>query len=107
MIRRPPRSTLFPYTTLFRSLEKFDQLVGSERLDEILVCADFHRALLVGEVATAGGNDDSGLLDRIASLANGAADLKAVAAWQQQIANHRGGLMLEGQIDASFAVAGL
>src|SRR2546430_10668451 len=23
MIRRPPRSTLFPYTTLFRSLEEF------------------------------------------------------------------------------------
>src|SRR2546423_9659937 len=23
MIRRPPRSTLFPYTTLFRSLERF------------------------------------------------------------------------------------
>src|SRR2546430_11628983 len=23
MIRRPPRSTLFPYTTLFRSLEKW------------------------------------------------------------------------------------
>src|SRR5256885_9919907 len=23
MIRRPPRSTLFPYTTLFRSLKKF------------------------------------------------------------------------------------
>src|SRR2546427_1051799 len=27
MIRRPPRSTLFPYTTLFRSLEGFP-LVG-------------------------------------------------------------------------------
>src|SRR2546425_8975431 len=26
MIRRPPRSTLFPYTTLFRSHEKFAQL---------------------------------------------------------------------------------
>src|SRR5256886_16645758 len=26
MIRRPPRSTLFPYTTLFRSLEHFDVL---------------------------------------------------------------------------------
>src|SRR2546430_9240327 len=25
MIRRPPRSTLFPYTTLFRSLEKGDR----------------------------------------------------------------------------------
>src|SRR3712207_8250400 len=24
MIRRPPRSTLFPYTTLFRSVEKVD-----------------------------------------------------------------------------------
>src|SRR2546428_9153161 len=24
MIRRPPRSTLFPYTTLFRSLNKFN-----------------------------------------------------------------------------------
>src|SRR2546427_6370451 len=31
MIRRPPRSTLFPYTTLFRSLsvEVADQVVGS------------------------------------------------------------------------------
>src|SRR2546427_9522303 len=25
MIRRPPRSTLFPYTTLFRSAGKFDK----------------------------------------------------------------------------------
>src|SRR5256885_11340781 len=25
MIRRPPRSTLFPYTTLFRSLEQAEQ----------------------------------------------------------------------------------
>src|SRR5256885_3301069 len=27
MIRRPPRSTLFPYTTLFRSLMKYMMLV--------------------------------------------------------------------------------
>src|SRR5687768_17803751 len=27
MIRRPPRSTLFPYTTLFRSVQKFDNIV--------------------------------------------------------------------------------
>src|SRR3712207_7697603 len=26
MIRRPPRSTLFPYTTLFRSAERDDEL---------------------------------------------------------------------------------
>src|SRR2546427_7457708 len=36
MIRRPPRSTLFPYTTLFRSLFRnirtTDCVVGEERL---------------------------------------------------------------------------
>src|SRR2546430_11036795 len=30
MIRRPPRSTLFPYTTLFRSNVKGDWSVGEE-----------------------------------------------------------------------------
>src|SRR3712207_8417635 len=34
MIRRPPRSTLFPYTTLFRSL---DESIYSDALDESLV----------------------------------------------------------------------
>src|SRR2546430_13360448 len=31
MIRRPPRSTLFPYTTLFRSLHQPGRLIGAER----------------------------------------------------------------------------
>src|SRR2546425_6999131 len=38
MIRRPPRSTLFPYTTLFRSLLVLEQrlLAGPERpLDDL------------------------------------------------------------------------
>src|SRR3712207_8210791 len=37
MIRRPPRSTLFPYTTLFRSICSFwyvEALARAERLDE-------------------------------------------------------------------------
>src|SRR5260370_32619468 len=29
MIRRPPRSTLFPYTTLFRSVYVFDRAQGT------------------------------------------------------------------------------
>src|SRR3712207_426446 len=29
MIRRPPRSTLFPYTTLFRSITKVGSVVGT------------------------------------------------------------------------------
>src|SRR5258708_16043624 len=31
MIRRPPRSTLFPYTTLFRSHQQREQDFGSDR----------------------------------------------------------------------------
>src|SRR3989442_5274213 len=31
MIRRPPRSTLFPYTTLFRSRTQIDLLVAARR----------------------------------------------------------------------------
>src|SRR2546430_12872043 len=31
MIRRPPRSTLFPYTTLFRSLERRPDIAAAER----------------------------------------------------------------------------
>src|SRR5438105_5498114 len=32
MIRRPPRSTLFPYTTLFRSVEGRETIDGTETL---------------------------------------------------------------------------
>src|SRR2546429_3575569 len=32
MIRRPPRSTLFPYTTLFRSISATKQIEGGWRL---------------------------------------------------------------------------
>src|SRR5256885_12634935 len=38
MIRRPPRSTLFPYTTLFRSVEAF------EALGDVAVIAADHEA---------------------------------------------------------------
>src|SRR2546427_6088888 len=36
MIRRPPRSTLFPYTTLFRSLDRLQPFVGRHPVDELL-----------------------------------------------------------------------
>src|SRR5256885_4469320 len=32
MIRRPPRSTLFPYTTLFRSLRKGEKMNGARAI---------------------------------------------------------------------------
>src|SRR2546425_8009471 len=38
MIRRPPRSTLFPYTTLFRSRDaSVGRLLGALRVSEVLV----------------------------------------------------------------------
>src|SRR5260370_40185363 len=35
MIRRPPRSTLFPYTTLFRSRADHDRVPGQQRQDDL------------------------------------------------------------------------
>src|SRR5260221_2598520 len=43
MIRRPPRSTLFPYTTLFRSL---DEIIGQRpegRIDQLLLLLEVQR----------------------------------------------------------------
>src|SRR3712207_7961949 len=45
MIRRPPRSTLFPYTTLFRSLAALHELLLDVRRD---VLAATGIALLLG-----------------------------------------------------------
>src|SRR5688572_31137415 len=48
MIRRPPRSTLFPYTTLFRSPEaEIRNQVLEERKDQARVV---ERRILVGEI---------------------------------------------------------
>src|SRR5690554_593763 len=37
MIRRPPRSTLFPYTTLFRSEKAFEIILKDENVKGILI----------------------------------------------------------------------
>src|SRR5256884_8632430 len=44
MIRRPPRSTLFPYTTLFRSLK------GPEALEELIQLARYGWYAVTGNV---------------------------------------------------------
>src|SRR5258706_9912167 len=42
MIRRPPRSTLFPYTTLFRSLRRFSVLKREPGLRKCAIrCGNF------------------------------------------------------------------
>src|SRR5256885_11464908 len=49
MIRRPPRSTLFPYTTLFRSLsaECARPLETQARLDFIAAISLHHAAIVI------------------------------------------------------------
>src|SRR5690349_24199924 len=52
MIRRPPRSTLFPYTTLFRSWVR-PHLTASVSEDELVLLADAQTSgglLVVGEL---------------------------------------------------------
>src|SRR3712207_9329333 len=58
MIRRPPRSTLFPYTTLFRSFgDEIDAFVESryfrERLGEARHVAASRRCCVIGAAADA------------------------------------------------------
>src|SRR3989449_2712552 len=60
MIRRPPRSTLFPYTTLFRSLRflpqllalQLEQLHGAALGDHLLVALDLLFCVLCEERST-------------------------------------------------------
>src|SRR3712207_7374205 len=71
MIRRPPRSTLFPYTTLFRS--RLGQLLAEARDDArdrglLVVAGDEH-----GDPATPGrgeGDDLPGVRDRKSTRLN-------------------------------------
>src|SRR2546430_17581801 len=77
MIRRPPRSTLFPYTTLFRShellelVERFlrEPLVLLDRLHLVVVA---HRQAVLDEISdlVAGEEREEGLelLDRLVEL---------------------------------------
>src|SRR2546425_3984349 len=48
MIRRPPRSTLFPYTTLFRSIPTPGHTPGHMSL---AIVSGGQRALIMGDVA--------------------------------------------------------
>src|SRR3712207_7242631 len=61
MIRRPPRSTLFPYTTLFRSL----LLMQRHRLLDRALGDAGHQALAAGGLLLA---DLQLLLDRLGAL---------------------------------------
>src|SRR2546425_8569251 len=81
MIRRPPRSTLFPYTTLFRS-GAADGVAGSLTLGEAARTAVFwvlSIAFLVGNFATAAITTH--LIPFLVDLGYSAAFAAAVIGW--------------------------
>src|SRR2546422_8422117 len=49
MIRRPPRSTLFPYTTLFRSHRPQGRSHSGEKKQEVRLLANTHSPFEQGE----------------------------------------------------------
>src|SRR2546425_12271401 len=53
MIRRPPRSTLFPYTTLFRSLAGVVLFTAGARIGHFLLLGVLATPLAFGAVASA------------------------------------------------------
>src|SRR2546427_5608801 len=84
MIRRPPRSTLFPYTTLFRSVRR-------QGLEDIGRAAARDAGAALGHVALAGG-----------AAADGAARLEDVDADERA----GSGAMVGGVVVASPALRG-
>src|SRR2546425_1891216 len=53
MIRRPPRSTLFPYTTLFRSIDAYFDDGGCYENVEFVVAETTHNLVFVGGLHSA------------------------------------------------------
>src|SRR3989442_1144080 len=51
MIRRPPRSTLFPYTTLFRSLTDSVNSMASNLTSQVRNIADVTTAVATGDLS--------------------------------------------------------
>src|SRR3712207_8136447 len=72
MIRRPPRSTLFPYTTLFRSPAGYASFLGSQigQRDVALLVAEEGGRVVGYAWATIEGHDYMTLRDRKSTRLN-------------------------------------
>src|SRR2546425_2176579 len=67
MIRRPPRSTLFPYTTLFRSFTQMIALGENQQaIDLVTLTEELHRR---GDLEAAGGARSEEHTSELQSLA--------------------------------------
>src|SRR3712207_7983872 len=76
MIRRPPRSTLFPYTTLFRSLNRKtaigirESLEFTRKLRDVGVFAGISSGAVAAGAARCASRIDEGTIDRKSTRLN-------------------------------------
>src|SRR2546430_12086314 len=69
MIRRPPRSTLFPYTTLFRSLEERAASLAKRSIKREAKVFALDLAIRMMDLTTLEGQDTPGKVAALASKA--------------------------------------
>src|SRR3712207_8175605 len=74
MIRRPPRSTLFPYTTLFRSCQKalWDAKLQPTDIDKVILVGGQTRSPIIARTVTElfGSEPSSEIKDRKSTRLN-------------------------------------
>src|SRR3712207_6973076 len=81
MIRRPPRSTLFPYTALFRSLLVIAALAMLDVIPVRLPAGLAHRAATAGTAGRASGAFVMGAMSGLVAAPCGAPVMAAVLKW--------------------------
>src|SRR2546428_5124813 len=74
MIRRPPRSTLFPYTTLFRSIGLLDQAIAELQKTVAISPREDNALRRIAEARAYQGHYDDALRDRKSTRLNSSHD---------------------------------
>ena len=85
MIRRPPRSTLFPYTTLFRSTEIVPNFIGTDE-ELVLVCIDEKK--LTSEVRFEDGDNCGRYYSHVYGLINNSAVMQVLPFQKDILGNY-------------------
>src|SRR5258708_18957439 len=95
MIRRPPRSTLFPYTTLFRSGDRDRPGVDAQRGLGVVVVVGPHRA------------DQADIVDRKSTRLNSSHQIISYAVFclkKKKISNQKPSPSTSSHSDCAFTV---
>src|SRR5947208_15850270 len=85
MVRRPPRSTLFPYTTLFRSIAEAGERAGlsvagfTSQASFLLSCGVLERLREVGPTESLGYLREASAVQRLTSPAEMGESFKVLA----------------------------